>query len=330
MSAFSYVYVLVSKKGDTYYEQCLVSIMSLRRNMPKAHIVVLMDNVTRDSLIDGRAEIQKYASEIKSITITENFSNVQKSRFLKTKLIDYIPNDFLFLDSDTIITSSLEEIEKIPIDFGAVLDGHLLLSKHYAKDMIQENARKVGFHASFEDKHFNSGVMLVRRNQANLKFFHLWHELWFKCLKKGISIDQLGLAEANYLSKGLIAELPGIWNCQMEHGALFFTKAKVLHMFVQGSVFDNRRPHLFMDTKTYKNVEKDGVSSLIVSAIENPLLYFIPKTQIIGGDAVDYYNTTLNRFFMRLYTSPKTKCLFNAMNCTAKMILKLWGNVKRK
>lgn len=329
MSAFSYVYVLVSKKGDTYYEQCLVSIMSLRHNMPNAHIVVVTDSVTNDTLTGNRYAIRKYASEIKNITISENYTNVQKSRYLKTKLVDYIPNDFLYLDSDTIITSSLEDIEQIPVDLGAILDCHMLLSRHPSENMILENAKKVGFHASFEDKHFNGGVMLVRKNSANLDFFNLWHKLWRESLKKGFSIDQLGLAEANFLSDGLIKELPGIWNCQVEHGTQFLSKAKILHMFVPGSFFDNRRPHLFMDSKTYKKIESEGISPLIMQAIENPLQYFVSKTQIIGGDAVDYYNTTLNRFMMRLYTTPKTRSFFNAMNWIAKVILRLWKRGKK-
>lgn len=321
MSDFSYVYVLVSKPGDTYYEQTLISAISLRIHMPKAKVVLLVDNKTAESLTGARAEIKKYVSHVKSVTLPDSLSNMQKSRWLKTTMPNHIESDFLYIDSDTIVVQSLHEIETIDVNLGAVLDKHSLLSKHCNKKMIIENARKLGFHESVEDKHFNGGLLLVRATQNNRLFFQEWHRLWQESTKKGLSIDQAALAQTNFIMKGAIQELPGIWNCQVEHGLQFMSSAKILHMFVTGDKY-NRRPHILMDPLFYKSIEKNGVTQEVMDYIQNPLNGFKNKTQIIGGEAVDYYNSYTSRFFCLLYcSSPRTKKIFNALNSVIKFVM---------
>ena len=53
MSKFSYVYVLTSKTGDTYYEQTLVSAISLRSHMPQANIILVVDDNTVNLVCNG-------------------------------------------------------------------------------------------------------------------------------------------------------------------------------------------------------------------------------------------------------------------------------------
>ena len=321
MSTFSYVYVLVSKPGDTYYEQTLLSAISLRYHMPEANIILLVDDKTAESLIGARAEIKKYVSNVKIVSLPTSLSNTQKSRWLKTTMPNHIESDFLYIDSDTIIAQSLREIETTNVSLGAVLDKHSLLSKHCNKKMIIENAQKLGFHEAVEDKHFNGGVLLVRANQKNNLFFQEWHKLWQESTKKGLSIDQAALAQTNYLMKGAIQELPGIWNCQVEYGMQFMNSAKILHMFVTGDKY-NRRPHILMDPSFYKSIEKNGVTQEVMDCIQSPLNGFKNKTQIIGGEAVDYFNSYLSRFFCLLYcASPRTKKTFNVLNSVIKFVM---------
>ena len=82
MSDFAYLYVLVSKPGDTYYEQTLVSAVSLRYHMPDANIVLLTDDRTADTLVGNRAEIKKYVTSIKCVNLPNSLSNMQRSRWL--------------------------------------------------------------------------------------------------------------------------------------------------------------------------------------------------------------------------------------------------------
>lgn len=327
MPSFTYLYVLVSKPGDTYYEQTLVSAISLRYHMPNANIVLLVDDKTAATLVENRAEIKKYVSSVKAVELSDSLSNMQKSRWLKTIMPELIETDFLYIDSDTIITQSLEEIETVDVKLGAVLDKHSLLSEHCNRSMIEGNARKMGFQVSVDDKHFNGGLLLVRHNEENREFFRKWHSLWLDSVKKGLSIDQASLAQTNYLCKGQIQELPGVWNCQVEYGCHLYSRAKILHMFVTGDMF-NRRPHIFMDPETFKNIEINGVTPDILDVIKNPMSGFKNKTQIIGGVAVDYFNTSLSRVWCLLYCkSSTTKMIFNFFNYFATILL---AKMKRK
>ena len=90
MSNFTYLYVLVSKPGDTYYEQTLVSAISLRHHMPDANIVLLVDNRTAATLVEKRAEIKKYVTSVKSVDLSDSLTNVQKSRWLKTIIMLFL------------------------------------------------------------------------------------------------------------------------------------------------------------------------------------------------------------------------------------------------
>ncbi|MBR4680554.1 MAG: hypothetical protein IKP03_05565 [Fibrobacter sp.] len=321
MSDFAYLYVLVSKPGDTYYEQTLVSAVSLRYHMPDANIVLLTDDRTADTLVGNRAEIKKYVTSIKCVNLPNSLSNMQRSRWLKTTIPEHITTDFLYIDSDTVIVDSLEEIESMEISLGAVLDKHSLLSNHCNRAMIEERSKKMGFCATVDDKHFNGGLLLVRRNEKNVEFFRMWHSLWLECVKKGLSIDQASLAQVNYKMNGIIQELPGIWNCQVEYGISCIDRAKILHMFVTGDKF-SRRPHVLMDPEFFHKLEKDGISEETMNLIKNPWQGFKDKTQIIGGVAVDYFNSYLSRLCSLLFCySSKTKVIFSVLDKMAKMVI---------
>lgn len=322
MSNFTYLYVLVSKPGDTYYEQTLVSAASLRYYMPDANIVLLTDDKTFATLVGKRSEIKKYVTSIKKVELSDEMSNMQKSRWLKTSLLKYVDSDFLFIDSDTIVMQKLNDIESIDVDFGAVLDKHSFFSKHCNRALIEENARKLGFEPCVNDRHFNSGVMLVRNNKKNKLFFQMWHNLWLETAKKGVFIDQIALAQANYLMNGVICELPGVWNCQVEYGMHLIADAKILHMFVINDKF-NRRPHVFMNSFFYKRVEKEGLSEDVLNMAKTPLCYFKEKNQLIGGEAVDYYNSYLSRFCCLLYCySLNTRKVFFLLDFFSKLIMR--------
>lgn len=321
MPNFVYLYVLVSKPGDTYYEQTLVSVASLRYHMPDANIILLTDDKTFANLVGKRAEIKKYVTSIKCVNLPENLSNMQRSRWLKTTIPEHIVTDFLYIDSDTVVVDSLKEIESMEISLGAVLDKHSLLSNHCNRAMIEERSKKMGFCATVDDKHFNGGLLLVRRNEKNVAFFKMWHSLWFECVKKGLSIDQASLAQVNYMMNGLIQELPGIWNCQVEYGISCIDRAKIWHMFVTGDKF-NRRPHILMDPEFYHRIENDGISEETMNLIKKPWLGFKDKSQIISGVAVDYFNSYLSRLCCLLYChSSKTKIIFSFFDRMAKMVI---------
>jgi len=320
---FSYVYVLVSAPEDTYYEQTLISAFTLRHYMPEAHIMVLTDERTADTLNGVRGQLASVVSEIKTIPMDAGFSNMIRSRWLKTSLYSFVSNDFLYIDADTLVTQPLDAIESMPISLGAVLDKHLYFDEHILKDYISRMAEHLDFEAAIGQRHFNSGILLCRKNQETEAFFQRWHERWLFSKSRGVNIDQVAFAQANYLGNGCVQELDGLWNCQLEYGTAYFFNAKILHMFVTGDQY-HRRPHPCMDPMFFEKVKKEGLTEEFKTIALHPLAYFNNKTQLIGGVAVDYFNTEWSRLWNLMFCSSSfSRSIFNVFNFFARQILSL-------
>jgi len=229
-----YVYALTSSKKDFYYEQCLMSVYSLRKHMPDAEIIILTDNKTAESLNGKRSKLKRIANKIISVTFPENMGPLERSRILKTTIPLHVTGDFLFIDCDTIICDSLENIKKIKEPIAAVLDGHVPLDEHKHKDYFLKREKKLGFTGTQKQGfHLNSGVILCRDCKQSKDFFNKWHELWEYGFKsKHDHHDQSAFNEALcYYGLGK-NQLSGEWNCQISQGGLeFLENAKIIHYF---------------------------------------------------------------------------------------------------
>ena len=126
------VYVVVSDETDIFLEQALLSIFSLRRHNPNVIVELVLDQATNDSIIGKRSEIKKYVNKITIIEVSTKYNKGQRSRWIKTNLRNLIEGDFLFIDTDTIITDSLEGIDDFEGDIGAVKDKHAPVKKSCA------------------------------------------------------------------------------------------------------------------------------------------------------------------------------------------------------
>ena len=74
-------------------------------------ITIVVDKETSDSFIGNRRAINEYVSEIITVDVPVQYNQMQKSRFLKTTLREIVTGDYLFIDTDTVITSDLSEID---------------------------------------------------------------------------------------------------------------------------------------------------------------------------------------------------------------------------
>lgn len=91
------VYVLVSSKEDLYWEQCLISVMSARYQMPQAQIYLVCDDQTNDSLRGIREEIKQFITKLIVIPFDKNIEKLRRSRILKVTLRKIISGDFLYI-----------------------------------------------------------------------------------------------------------------------------------------------------------------------------------------------------------------------------------------
>ena len=260
-----YVYVLTSTPKDLYYEQCLMSVWSLRQKMPNADVIVLVDNKTKASFTaeNKREELGKFANEIVSIDFDDNVSNVERSRLIKTSIPEYVTGSFLYIDCDTIICDDLSSIENEPFEVAGVLDGHCMLGEHIHQKYFLQRDKKLGFHGTkAADCNIHGGLILAKERETSLSLFKAWNEVWkYSAYQKHDFHDQSALNEANYRIGLKMGHLNGIWNCQPSHGGLAFLKdAKIIHYYSSEFGGKNYIPYYKLADKALQNrIKETGV-----------------------------------------------------------------------
>ena len=212
------VYVLTCAPEATYIEQALISIWSARYHNPNAHIMLLVDDKTNELLEGQRAEVLKYISE-KIVISFENttLTPMYRSRYIKTKVRELVDGDLLFIDSDTVINHSLEEIDQLPYELAAVPESNLPIAQFHPAlyQSMCENAEKIGWRYLGEEYYFSSGVVYAKDTPKTHQLFQLWHQYWMEGLKIDVRIDQPALAKANIACGHLIQLMDNRWNSIM-------------------------------------------------------------------------------------------------------------------
>lgn len=321
-----YVYVLTSTTKDLYYEQALMSAYSLRKHMPDAHIVVLVDNKTKESMTaeNKRSELGKYISEIISVDFEENVPNVDRSRLIKTAIPEYVDGSFLYIDCDTIICDDLSEIETVEAVTGGVLDGHVLLDEHIHKNYFLKRDKILGFSGTKSSGYnINGGLVLAKaeteeQKKETTELFKTWNEVWkYSAYEKHDKHDQSALNEANYRTGNKMKLLDGKWNCQPSHGGLQFLKeAKILHYYSSEFSGKNYIPYYKLaDKNVQQRIKESGeIPSDIKKMIDDPKFQFNSVHLINDARIVSIMQSPLT--FTLADIKAKLPKLFMAMEAT--------------
>lgn len=127
------VYVVTSDETDVYLEQTLLSVFSLRKHNPNAFVELVVDQDTNATIAGKRGEILKYIDNKVVVNVPKEYNKKEASRYLKTNVREYVSGDYLFIDSDSIITDKLDEIDLFDGDIGAVINNHVPISQYYNK-----------------------------------------------------------------------------------------------------------------------------------------------------------------------------------------------------
>jgi len=311
-----YVYILASSsEKDLYYEQFFLSISSLRLHNPQAFIVVLVDSKTKEGLTGKRSGYEKIVSETITITVPQEFSQKEASRWIKTSMKKYISGDFLYIDCDTVVAENLDNSFPPELKLGAVLDTHRPLSEHHHAPHFKQEDLKLKFCSSFETGlRYNGGVIFCRDSQETDDFFSRWHSLWLFSNKNGDSQDMPSLNQANYEMGGIIAELDGKWNCQITYNGLpFLFGAKIIHYIATAFDFIDC-PFLPASKTVLLSLKETGViSAETTELLKNPKSAFVCKSRIISDDAeLDVVNSKI--FFLLLILRKKKPAFFKSLN----------------
>ncbi len=287
-----FLYILVSNENDIYYEQTLVSVTSLRHHNPNAFISLVVDDRTAENLVGFRSSIKEQVQEYKIIPFSKEISNKVRSRLLKTNMRNWVKDDFLYIDGDTVIVAPLDVSFGEECDIGAVVDLHARENdKYHTKHkLLNGNKKKLKFSLSLNDLYFNSGVIYVKDNANAKRFCDKWHQLYLFCSENAIYTDQLSFNEANHLLRFPLKELSGEWNCQVReaYNHLYRVKtifpllcrAKIIHFFGSGSD-EKKEPHPFMGKSFFEKIKKEKkISDDSLQIIHNAKneFYGMPKT----------------------------------------------------
>lgn len=321
------VYAVVSNEKDIYLEQTLVSIYSLRLYNPKAHVILAIDEDTEKTIQGKRCEILKYITEKIIIKTPNKYNQVQRSRYLKTTLRQHIAGDYLFIDSDTIITSSLEDIDEFTGEIGAVLDKHLYINEHPAKQNIHNWAKQIGWKITENTpQYYNSGVFYVKDTPNTREFYSKWNSFWTSGSKNKLNLDQPSLGKT-YSTMPIIKELEGIWNCQiLENGLKYLYNAKIIHYFSScHSDPSYESPYLFLDKQIFMQIKEDGlISQEIITMIKDAKSAFSLHYQIYTGKNLQFFSTYPYFFLKKLYYN------YTSLYLCIDKFLSVIGKIKRK
>lgn len=308
------VYVLVSDSSDFYYEQTLISLYSLKYWNPAAFVCLVVDDETNQTFgIESRKELLNYVSEKKVIRMNNSESKVQRSRLLKTGLRSFIDGDYLYIDSDTVITDSLSEIDTFPMNVGCVLDSHRMFDKKVFCDAVFR-ASVLGYDVASATKYWNGGVMYVKDNNQTREFLGRWNSLCQEFQKVGMNYDQPPLLICD-IQTPIIEELPGEYNCQIRNGGLaYLGYSKILHPY---NAFGNDNFYLFMDLQYLMKIKAQRrLNDDDKRLIQRGRAMFMTESEIAYGEMLLFYKSAMSHLFR------KKKSLFNILNICARLFLK--------
>ena len=317
------IYVLTSDNTDIYYEQALLSVYSLRKYNSNTDVVLVMDKETESTLVGKRTKILDFINDRIVIDVPQEFSKLQKSRFIKTSLRHLVTGDFLYIDTDTIVLSDLSEIDNLSCDLGAVLDNHVFVSEHEKKgNLIKSRLKKVGCNNNDVERYYNSGVTFVRDSQTARGFYKLWHEKWIECLQS-LPYDQPSFAYANEACGFPVQEIDGVWNCMvLENGLRYLNDARIIHYFISRPI-EKSESYLFSNKDLFLEIKEIGdIPPMVSSMLEKARSCFPNICRPITGIEMQMLSSSLFNLCI------KSPAAYKFLDKCALYLVKVYSSIK--
>lgn len=324
------LYVLVSSEKDFYLEQAYISMYSAKFYMQNVHIVLLVDDLTEQSFVGKRKGMLRYADEVVVVKLDKNLTGKKRSRMLKTSFRKYVNGDVLFIDCDTIIVRSLDEIDNHDNNIEVCRDLHTTLQLNPVRDsMIQRDMKLIGCQYNNNDPYYNSGVMYVKDNEISHKFFSSWYDNYMKGYEKGVSMDQPSLAITNVQQGYVIKQLYDSWNCQLCRGVKYLNEARIIHYLgTNKSDKDENTFFSLCNASVILKIKESGeIPNTVKEVVANPFKGIPDNTVLLAGKDVEFKSTLIYNFFHTMYLSNLQ--LFGFCNTLLKCVLRIARNVKQ-
>ena len=322
------VYVVVSSERDLFLEELWASLFSLRIYHPEATVKVLVDAPTAKRIHNNPA-LNTMITEVVTVEVPEEYSPMARSRVIKTTIRNVINGPFLYIDTDTVICHSLEEIDGIDYDVAAVPDTHLPLAQHpFGRSQINRVKHIFGIDISNKEYYYNGGAMYVADNELTHKFYHQWYENWkVSSIEKHDNADQPALNKADMELGGVIKCLPDAYNCQLALSLKYFHEAYIVHFFHMSFIKDQSYSP-FMGLDIYREIKE---ANAITPHAEELIRYckssFATTTMAVGKTQIYYLFSPTGQAFSMLMA--KSKRWSKTLNWIASKILKYYRGKER-
>lgn len=294
--------MLVSNEEDLYLEQAILSVCSLRMYSPDTYVELVVDKTTDIRLNKEQSLLLNYVSNRIVVDVPADYQGVKASRWLKTNVRSIVKGDYLFIDTDTIIVGSLNEIAEAKGDVNAVLDLHGPYFSAKAKREHLRWALRDEWTCSNDIPYFNSGVMFVKDTPSAHQFYEMWHEKWIEGVKRfDFYFDQSSLAATNEALGMMICELSGIWNCQLLYNGLpFLSRAKIIH-HVNLMKIKRNCVWKFYNLDIYEMIKQTHcISTDIDEMLRNAKTQFETPTRVVGQTEIKLLSSFGVRLLQKL------------------------------
>ena len=298
------VYVLVCSEKDFYYEQALVSVLSLRHVMPLAHVTLLIDDESYDYLQRAKNDFFNNINECKVVSFDKGTPGVKKSRYMKTKMRELLKGRLLYVDVDTVWAEPINE-DDFDSDVMAEYDFNCVFSKNILKEWIVCQCKKASLLLK-SDEYYNGGVMYYADSKVAYDFSKTWAKTWAESCKKGVLFDQPSLNYTNEKMGLVIKRMPSFYNVQLGFSLRYFCDAKIIHYFAtddEKKMFGN--PYHFKQESFWENVKKVGISDDVLKDIYNPKQAFDNFFIMQNQEALNFIRNPLVGLLLDVIRSKK-------------------------
>ena len=299
------LYVLTSTNQDLYLEELWASLFSLHHYNDEVIVKVLSDSETSER-IKASPEVYSMITELISVDVPTDYPAKERSRYIKTNIRNLVDEDFLFIDTDTVICASLEEIDNLPIkNIGMVPELHGPFKEHLTYPFtVKDTNRIFGIDVSDSPFWFNSGCMLVRDNAFTHEFFEKWQANWkYSAFQKNNSSDQRALLKTDHDYGYVIECIPDIYNAQIAMSIKWFYEAKIIHFWHFRKFFTpNMDFSPFFGHQIYRELKEKGtIDQEIAHKIIHSKSAFRNDSMICGENEIKLIMSPFNSVLWKQY-----------------------------
>lgn len=225
------IYVLCCKANDIYSLMTQASIISLKHFNPEAKVTVVCDNFTHYDLCYHQNKLLQIADVIHVVNLPDRTPG-KNSRYLKTQLGCYFDFSFIYLDSDTLVCSKLDNLYQSCSDYdiAAVPNNNAPIPEEQLpgsnKKICELSSWKLPSHG-----YYNSGVIFFNATSRSKSFSEMWHQKWLQSSATCAYLDQPAFNASIAESEIKFKSLSSAYNAQFKRRPITAQNAAILHYF---------------------------------------------------------------------------------------------------